>query len=240
MCRIIQPEQLKPGDIVLFVYDEEPKPKGLYNRAKWGFFSMITRHIGKATNSKYTHAAICYDSETLVHAAKIWTPVKKDRIRDVVAYSKHAAVFRSSWAFGGNRVNKLQLFLDRIVEEKAGYDSWGAFRYEARKEQHLRTLNERLEAYFSSQRTAALSDKKSYFCSELVGASLCAIGAIQPSAAVVYNPITTSPADLGNDPTFGDFVGYLVPSNSTVIPNDDEFYGKSLLPAELGGIDYSA
>lgn len=238
MCKIIQPEQLKPGDIVLFVFEEEPKPKGLCNKAKWRFFSRIARDIRKVTNSKYTHAAICYDSETLVHAAKIWAPVEKVGLRDLVACSKYAAAFRSSWAFGGNRVNKLQLFLDRIVQEKARYDFWGAFRYEARKEQHLSTLIERLEAHFNGQGTPAVSDKKSYFCSELVGASLCAIGAIEPSAAVVYNPSTTSPADLGNDPTYGDFVGYLVPSDDTVIPNDDEFYGKPPLPAELGGIDY--
>ena len=59
MSRIIQPEWLKPGDIVLFVFEEEPKPKGIWNKAKWCFFSMISRDIRKQTNSKYTHAAIC-------------------------------------------------------------------------------------------------------------------------------------------------------------------------------------
>lgn len=240
MCKIIQPQQLKPGDIVLFVFDEEPEPDGLWDKAKWRFFTRITRDIRKETGSKYTHAAICYDSESLVHAAKIWAPVKKVGLRDLVTSCKYAAAFRSSWAFGGDRVNKLQCFLDRIVKEKAGYNFWGAFRYKVRKEEHLRTLQERLEAHLNGQGTPALSDKKSYFCSELVGASLCAIGAIQPSAAVLYNPTTASPADLGNDPTYGDFVGYLVPSDGTEIPNDDEFYGKSPLPRELGGIDYPA
>ena len=177
-----------------------------------------------------------YDAVTLVHAAKIWAPVEMVDVRDLVSSCKHAAVFRSSWAFGGNRVNKLRLFLDRIVEERAAYNFWGAYRYAARKDEHLSTLKEQLGAYFNGQGTPALSDKKSYFCSELVGASLCVIDAISPNAAVVYNPSTTSPSDLGNDPTFGDFLGYLVPSDDTVIPEDDEFYNKPLLPRELGGI----
>jgi hypothetical protein len=236
MCRIIQLNQLRAGDILLFIFDEEPEPKGLWNKFKWRCFSKITRDIRRQTDSEYTHAAICYDSTNLVHAAKLWSPVEMIDVRDLVSSCKYAAVFRSSCAFRGTQFEKLRRFLERIVRERAGYDFWGAFRYTARKEEDLRTLRERLEAHFNGEQVPSLADKKSFFCSELVGACLCVTGAIEPRAAVVFNPSTTSPAELGRDPTWGTFLGYLVPNATTEIPENDEFYHNELLPANMGGI----
>jgi len=93
-----------------------------------------------------------------------------------------------------------------------------------------------LEAHFAGKAEAKPFDKESYFCSELVVACFCVIGFVDPSAAIYYNPSTTSPADLGRDATFGSFLGYLTSNKDTTIPKEDEFYGIPGLPKDLGGI----
>jgi hypothetical protein len=103
-------------------------------------------------------------------------------------------------------------------------------------QEHFKTLQERLEAYFAGQAVPESFDKGPYFCSELVATCFCAIGAIEPSAAVLYDPRIASPADLVKDETYGVFLGYLVPNGNTQIPNDDEFYQRDPLPKNMGGI----
>ena len=126
MSRIIQADQLRPGDIILFVTDKGPKPKGWKNKAMWLLFGLIGYAIKRTTNSKYTHAAICYDAETIAEASKFGLPVSFDSIQNAVYGCKYAAVFRSSWACTGGRVEKLQMFLDRIVEESVPYNLCGS------------------------------------------------------------------------------------------------------------------
>jgi hypothetical protein len=236
MSRIIQADQLRAGDFILFLTDKGPKPKGWKDKAWWLLFGLIGYAIKRTTNSKYTHAAICYDAETIAEASKFGLPVGFGKIQNAVNYCKYAAVFRSSWAFTGGRVKKLQMFLDRIVEEGVPYNLRGLIKYLWRRKAHYESQQERLEAFFNGQAAPGSFDKGPYFCSELVAACFHAIGAIDPSAAVIYDPRFASPADLVTDNTYGTFLGYLIPSVDTVIPENDEFYNKELLSAEMGGI----
>jgi len=241
MSVIITPNQLRSGDVILFASDESPRPDGLWNKMKWWFFTKVTRRIKEEANSNYTHAAICYDSDTIAQAPKPRYPVEKVSVADAVAGCKFAVVFRSSFAYlAPVRVQKLKAFLDKVVADGATYNWWGLFRFSARKEKHFQTLKERLDAHFAGQGANVSFDSNSYFCSELVGACLCVIDAIEPSAAIVYDPRVTSPTDLGRDPTWGTFIGYMVPDPATEIPEDDEFYHNAPLPIEMGGVDYDA
>jgi hypothetical protein len=47
------------------------------------------------------------------------------------------------------------------------------------------------------------------------------------SAAVAFQSNVYSPGDLGNESTFGTFVGYLCSDNEQAIPEDDEFFHRS-------------
>ena len=236
MSRIIQPNQLRTGDIILFVTDKGTKPRGWKNKAMRILFGLIGWAIGGTTKSKYTHAAICYDTEIIAEASKFGVPVSFGGIQDSINACKHAAVFRSSWAFTGARPEKLKMFLNKIVDEGVPYNLPGIFKYWWNRKAHDESLQARVEAFFNGQAAPGSFDKGPYFCSELVAASFHAIGAIDPSAAVLYDPRFASPADLAKDNTYGVFLGYLVPDGDTVIPENDEFYHKELLPEEMGGV----
>jgi hypothetical protein len=51
-----------------------------------------------------------------------------------------------------------------------------------------------------------------------------ATGILDPSAAVVYRSDVISPGDLGRDPTFGTFCGYVSDVSGYNIPETDEFF----------------
>jgi len=125
MSIIIQPNQLKPGDVVLFVSGDDKKPADPKGVPRWYVRKSAVKRIRKETNSNYTHAAICYDSTTIVHAPSPSAPVMKTPIQELLACCKYAAVFRNPFAFGGDRVKKLQMFLDKVVWEGRPYNTEG-------------------------------------------------------------------------------------------------------------------
>lgn len=236
MCKIIQTSQLRPGDIILFVSRKSKKPKGispkgLINKAQWLVARVAVAFIKCATKSKYTHAAICYDSKHLAEASWFGYPVSFGYVEGAVAACKYAAVFRSTWAFRGTeRVGKLQAFLRRIVDEGVAYNGAGLWKYWRYKARHDELLHERVEAFFNGTAPLETFDKGPYFCSELVASAFYAIGAVNPIAAAVYDPRFAAPADLVKDNTYGAFLGYLVPNATTQIPKNDEFQHKDPYP----------
>ena len=92
-----------------------------------------------------------------------------------------------------------------------------------RKENHELTLPKQLEAYVAGDLEPDSFSKEKYFCSELVADCFAAAGFLHPSAAVVYKADTYAPGDLGKDPTFGTFLGYLTLGDASQIPKNDEF-----------------
>ncbi|WP_187426912.1 C40 family peptidase [Nitrosomonas communis] len=177
--------------------------------------------VTEVTGSKYVHAAICvrqgYAAEASGHR------VKEIEIEKLLNEYDHIAVLRQPDCWSPRRVNKLQSFIDAAISRKAGFNCDGMRTFEERKKAHEENLMDKLREFFEQTPVDPAVDCKSYFCSELVAAAHVAVGIIEPSAAVVYEPSTLSPSDLADDFTFGIFCGYLIPYSGYIIPEDDEY-----------------
>lgn len=202
--KILDLNQLKAGDVLL-CYGEGP----------------IADKINKKTGSEYSHAAICYSATEAVDSGGGF--VRKVAISDIVGYYSHVAVFRSPIAWSPQHVAAMNIFLDKVIGDKCKYNMAGLVGFVRRKENHELTLPKQLEAYFAGELEPDSFSKDAYFCSELVADCFAAAGFLHPSAAVVYKADTYAPGDLGKDPTFGTFVGYLTDGDAAEIPEDDEF-----------------
>jgi hypothetical protein len=202
--RIIAVDQLRTGDVLLCV---------LAGRLA----SKVEHHTG----SKYTHAGICYNEAEVVDVTL--AGIRKSGALAFVEGKEYVAVFRNPYIWNQGRVEALRQFLDSALTQQIGYDKSGARTFVERKADHDLTLLAKIHEHFEQGLQPVDHKKLEYICSELVVAAFIEIGYIQPSAAIVYQCDTYSPGDLGHDPTFGFFVGYLRPKNTGEIPADDEF-----------------
>lgn len=201
--------ELRAGDILL-----------CYGDAK---FDPLRKKIIRTTHSKYTHAAICLDTNTAAESL-IKGGVTKIKIEEIVGRYDHVALIRQPDAWRSpDRVQALNAFIDSIISSKAKYNFRDLWAFEKKREIHQISLAEQLQAFFEGKMTPPPIEKGSYFCSELVVACFVASGFIDLSAAVVYKSNVTSPGELGRDPTFGTFYGYLSLVPNYVIPRTDEF-----------------
>ncbi|KAB7711020.1 hypothetical protein GBN32_09860 [Plesiomonas shigelloides] len=216
---------MKPGDVILCYC--EPNA------------DIVSSQIQKVTSSEYCHAAIYYGN-SLAAESTAKDGVKKGKIekvcvRDVVARYKHVAILRQpdAWA-SDDRIISLQMFIDKVVANQAKYNFSGVLSFKNRKELHEANIQEKLEKFFASQQAPIATDKKSYFCSEFVCDCFIAVGFIQPSAAVLFQSDTYSPGDLGKEPVFGTFWGYLTTNSGYIVPETDHYYRAATYDAIFG------
>lgn len=204
---LISQKSLKAGDVIL-----------CYKNSK---LDLVGKKIKKTTGSDYTHAAICLDNE--IAAESIKSGVQKVSITSLISHYHHVAVFRQPDAWDSDREKSLNLFIGKVTETKTKYNFSGVLKFKKNKESHQDTLYEQLSKFYDNP-DLSFTKKEKYFCSELVVESLVETEFISPSAAVLYKPDTMSPGDLGKDPTFGTFYGYISTEKNYTVPIDDEFY----------------
>lgn len=196
------------GDIILCFNDNEK--------------DIISLAIKKVTGSYYTHAAICLDN--YYAAESVNKGVHKLLIKDIIVRYKHVAIFRQPNAWNEDRVKLLNLFVDDIIRNKANYNTTDVLKFIKNNREHNKTVHDKLDKYFEGKLKPDDSKKSKYFCSELVVNCLIKTGFIDPSATIIYKGNTFSPIDIGKDPTFGTFFGYVSLKKDFTIPKDDEFY----------------
>lgn len=205
--------ELKEGDILLCY-----KAKG-----------FIARMIGKTTSSKYIHAAIFYGNSCVAESVALngirKGEIGKTNIQKFIKRYDHVAVLRQpdAWVIP-NRVTVLKSFIDEVIDTKVKYNFLGILGFRKRKNFHISNIYNKLNAFFNGETTDYSAKKLNYFCSEFVCECFIKTGFIESSAAVLYQPDTLSPGDLGNDPTFGTFLGYLAYNKNYKVPKDDIFY----------------
>lgn len=193
----------------------------------------IARKIEAKTDSKYTHAAICTTSVQAVEAGL--GGIEKADVAEIVSRYPFVAVFRQPDAWSEERVMAMNRFVDQVVDSQLKYNLQGIRDFVDKKRSHQMSLHDKLTAYFEGDLEPDAYQKEEYFCSELVADCFAATGFIHPSAAMLYKSDTYSPGDLGRDPTFGTFVGYLSADEDCVIPEDDEFYHATTFHEIFGG-----
>jgi len=211
--KLLTSNDLLAGDVLL-----------CYKDAK---FDLVGKGIAHVTNSEYTHAAICIDTDTAAESV-VGGGVTKVKIQALTERYDHVAVFRQPDAWRpAERIKALNEFINRIIASKAKYNLWEVATFKTRSEVHQLSLTERLSEYFQGTFTPDHVEKGSYFCSELVVDCFVVTGFIEPSAGVVYKSNVTSPGALGRDATFGTFCGYVSAIPNYTVPKTDEFFNAS-------------
>ena len=124
-AKIIQPTQLKAGDILLCRGEGEGAEK-----------------IQSETGSNYTHAVICISK---TEAAEVGLRVNTRLVKDIISRYPHIAAFRQPDAWDESRVLDLNLFVKRVVSSK--YNVGGIRNFEANKEEHLLSIQEKYMFY---------------------------------------------------------------------------------------------
>lgn len=211
MSKILSKNSLQFGDIIL-----------CYENGK---FDALGKVIQRVTKSEYVHAGI-YLGDNIVAESMI-SGLAKESLDNVLQRYSHVAIFRRHDAWDDGRISLLNYFVDKMLQAGCKYNILGVLKFKLAKEEHQQTLTQRLEDYFSGNYAQISPIKNRYFCSEFVVDCFVVTGFIEPSAAVLYNSTVTAPGDLGRDPTFGYFLGYLSSDPKYEIPEDDEFYNAS-------------
>lgn len=203
----IDPLTFQPGDFILCSL-KEPGRAG--------------RIVANVCRSKYTHAAICYDSTIAVHATL--GGVEFINLSDLLALCAIAAVFRNPIAWAPKQILNLQHFLTEVASDNREYNKLKRDQFTGIIEEHMQSLLAKAKAYFISGQDESDNPRKSaYTCSELVASCFIASGFIEPSAATQFKPVTYCPGDLGKETVFGYLLGYYVSSDSDSVPADDDF-----------------
>lgn len=138
-----------------------------------------------------------------------------------------------AWA-SDNKIEALKLFIDKVVENQAKYNFGGIFSFKSRKELHEANIHEKLKSFFNGELSPLPTDKSEYFCSEFVCDCFIAVGFIQPSAAILFQSDTYSPGDLGKEPAFGTFWGYLTANSNYKVSENDYYYWATTYDAIFG------
>lgn len=212
---------LRAGDILL-------------HYGKW--WKLRTIIIKAFTGSPYTHASIYLGNGQIAEATL--KKVGKSSVAEAMKSCRHIAVFRSQCGFGSQRANLLTTFIDNLIINKSKYDILGAWRSRFNKamNEHSRTVHEKLNDFFNNKPILKDHANGSYFCSALVATCFCEVGIIEPSAEVLLDPKTYTPAGLSEEPSFGYVFGYLVKEGHQ-IPCTDPFLNRSSF-REIMGCDY--
>lgn len=189
--------------------------------------------VSDATGSKYVHAAICISSGKAAEASG--RRVKEVAIESLLKSYSHIAVFNQPDWWPEARVAQLQRFVEAAIAREAKFNFEGIRNFEERRKLHEENIDELLRSFFEGKKLSPVSERDSYFCSEFVVAAHIAVGILDPSAAVVYDPSVQSPGGLAKTATFGFFSGYLFPYPHYQLPEDDEFRLESTVDEIFGG-----
>lgn len=219
--KMINVRKLRAGDVL--VCYKKPKFK---LSLKAITFKLFRKAITIATDSEYTHAAICINSGEAAESTTLGG-VSKVKIDDLIKRYDHVAVFRhpDAWKHP-ERTQGLNTFIDNAVASGAKYNLRDVVTFIKRSEDHKYSINDKIHAFFGGTCTSNSTVKSSYFCSELVATCFIITGAIGPSAAVLLQPDVMSPGALGQDPAYGTFLGYVSSAPHYCVPATDEFFNK--------------
>lgn len=205
-------DQVRPGDVLLCTRASK---------------SDQEIEISKASKSEYTHAAICI-GDGKAAGAGLEQGIQIHPVRLLMRIFDHVAVLRQPDAWSPARRKALADFAAATAAAKAGYNFEGLNDFVAIKSAHESTVSERLTQFFGGNHKPPMPTAVGrYTCSEFVVASFIIIGFIDPSAAILYSPGAFAPGDLGEDPTFGTFAGYLPLKAGYEIPATDRFYNET-------------
>jgi uncharacterized protein YycO len=156
--------------------------------------------------SGYAHVAIQGLNGEVFEASA--SGVQKTNVTSLLNAYNHIAVVRADGAWSNDRILQLDSFLHSQIGKR--FNCAGMYKIPKRKEE-LR--NE----------APPPSDRKQYFCSELVTSAFIDAGIIHKSASILLSPGAFSPDAIARDKVFGLFKGYIIPYDSYRVPYDDHF-----------------
>jgi hypothetical protein len=195
---------LRAGDVLLYC----PKEPGLHQQI-----------ISQVSDSPYTHAAI-YLGEGIVAEALTRGGAQKNPLSSALKGASHVGVLRSQAGFGSERAAQLNEFIDQVIENGRLYDFQGALAWQRANRNFLASQMEYIARHYGEFKTNEEMAKSEFFCSALIVACFTAVGIIGETAQVAYPPDVTAPGGLYADPTFGWFLGFLVPEGNSVPDSD--------------------
>lgn len=213
---IVSVADLLPGDVLLYRANRQMPHQ---------------RKISAVTGSPYTHAVI-FLGDNLVAESNFPRGVAKRPVEESIKGSGCVAVLRSQLGFGGDRPRQLNAFVESVLAKGRFYDLIGAVKFGKATKQHGEDQLDFIRRNYGKVTSSDEFAKQSFFCSAFVVACYSAAGVIGPSAQVAYVPDMFSPGSLHQDPTFGWFLGYLVPEGG-LVPDDDPVQTQGTLWRDL-------
>lgn len=172
-------------------------------------------------NSGYVHASIYFAENEVVEATR--PNVQITTFEKSVEEYDHIAVLRQPDAWHEKNILKFKIFVQDLIINKTKFNRQGIKTFKTNLKAKYRSEQENLEKYFEGKYQPKSPFKEEYFCSEFVVSVYIAIGFISESASIIYNPEVMSPSSLGDDGTFGTFLGYIKPYSEYIIPHNDQF-----------------
>lgn len=209
---ILKDSDLLPGDVLLY------RPRSP---------NIVQRNISKATGSPYTHAAI-YLGDSCIAESRVPFGVTKRALKDSMQGNQCVAVLRSQLGFGADRSRKLNQFIASVLGQRKFYDFIAVARFKKRSAEYFDNQLEFVRENYGKATSHEEFAEQSFFCSAFVVACYTVVGIIGGTAQVAYQPNNFSPGKLGEDPTFGWLLGYLVPAGGA-IPTDDPLLTQATL-----------
>jgi hypothetical protein len=201
---VLQPSDLLPGDLLLYL----PRSP-----------NVIQQRISSATGSPYTHSAI-YLGSGLIAESGVPFGVTKSALTDSMQGNQCIAVLRSQLGFGGERPRKLNEFVAAVLENRKFYNLIAVARFPKRSAEYFANQLEFVRENYGKVTSHEEFAEQSFFCSAFVVACYAVVGIIGETAQAAYQPNNFSPGHLGEDPTFGWLLGYLVPEGGAFPPDD--------------------
>lgn len=156
----------------------------------------------------------------MIAEATVFAGVRKIEFSTQLQGDYCVGVLRSQLGFSQKRTDRLLKFVESLISSGARYDLEGAIAYPGRRQEYLNDQLGEIKRRFGTFTTEKYLEKDSFFCSALVVACYYMVGIIDESAQVLYPHKLISPADLHGDPTFGWFLGYMLPPDATVPAED--------------------
>lgn len=216
------------GSLIISVADLLPGDVLLYRAIRQ---KLHQQKISEVTDSPYTHAAM-FLCDGLVAEANFPHGVAKQPVEQSINRSGCVAVLRSQLGFAGNRPRQLNAFVDTVLANGRFYDLIGAGNFGKATKQHGEDQLDFIRRNYGKVTSIDEFANQRFFCSAFVVACYSVVGVIAPSAQVAYVPNMFSPGSLYQDPTFGWFLGYLVPEGGFV-PDDDPVQTQGTLWRDL-------
>ncbi|MBV7542042.1 YiiX/YebB-like N1pC/P60 family cysteine hydrolase [Acidovorax sp. sic0104] len=182
-------------------------------------YAEITSGEDQAQPLGYSHVAIALAEQRVLEATTSGVAIVT--MEKLLEDYEHLAVLRSPGLWGAERVQRLEHF----ARSQSGkpFNTQGMGRVPDRKEKHSADLMEKVPKFFDGTYTPPPPDQRSYFCSQLVVAAFIDADCISDAGSIALSPKVISPSDIGEDKTFGFFVGYVTRSDRYEVPLQDHF-----------------